>query len=400
MMHLIPPYITLFFVYGIIPPYLSILVSGLGYNTSLVGVLLAVSEGAGICGPFFFGHAADKSGKYKGGLVLAYALTAAGAVPLALLVHPALSALSIALLALGYRSALPLMESLATLGTEGKGSYGKIRMTGSISFISFLLFLQWVPVLRPDTPANISLWIVVTAALAALAALFIPAKLANAGPRRGKTPGEEAPAGGRREIWTPAFVLGFAMIFLSRLAMTPVNSFLSLYLVDYLRWDAVALMWALASAGEIPLMYASGRLIRRFGVMPILALTTAAVGVRLLLYVLFPGKAGVIAAQLLHSLCYGLFHPAAVSFIADRVPPRHRAYGMSLYLSLGLGLPTFIGNFIGGFIADRGGYPLLFGSFSVFAALGLALYPVHLAREKQKPARNPPPGSAGPGGRP
>ena len=29
-MYLIPPYIALFFVYGIIPPYLSILVSGLG----------------------------------------------------------------------------------------------------------------------------------------------------------------------------------------------------------------------------------------------------------------------------------------------------------------------------------------------------------------------------------
>ncbi|MDR1506495.1 MAG: MFS transporter, partial [Treponema sp.] len=363
-MHLIPPYIALFFLYGIIPPYLSILVSGLGYNTSLVGILLAISEGAGICGPFLFGHAADKSGKYKGGMILAYALTAAGAVPLALLVHPVLSALFIALLALGYRSALPLMESLATLSIGGKGSYGKIRMTGSISFISFLLFLQWVPVLRPDTPVNISLWIVITAALAVFTVLFLPSRLTSAGPRQGKTPEEKAPAYRRREIWTPAFILGFAMIFLSRLAMTPINSFLSLYLVNYLRWDAVALMWALASVGEIPFMYASSRLIRRFGVMPILALTTAAVGVRLLLYVLFPTKAGVIAAQLLHTLCYGLFHPAAVSFIADRVPPQHRAYGMTLYLSLGLGLPTFIGSFIGGFIVDHGGYPLLFGSFS------------------------------------
>ena len=65
-MYLIPPYIALFFVYGIIPPYLSILVSGLGYNTSLVGILLAISEGAGICGPFIFGNMVDKSGKYKG----------------------------------------------------------------------------------------------------------------------------------------------------------------------------------------------------------------------------------------------------------------------------------------------------------------------------------------------
>jgi PPP family 3-phenylpropionic acid transporter len=382
-MYLIPSYITLFFVYGIVPPYLSILVSGLGYNTSLVGVLLAIFEGAGICGPFIFGHAADKSGKYKDKVILAYALTAAGAVPLSLVVHPVLSAVFIALLALGFRSTLPLMESLATLSPDGKRNYGKIRMSGSISFISLMLFLQWIPVLRPNTPINISLWIVIAVISASFTILALPSKYTNSGPRHGETPGKDASAGERREIWTPAFILGFMMIFLSRLAMTPINSFLSLYLVNYLHWDAVGMVWALASVVEIPFLYVSNRLIRRFGAMPILAFTTAAVGIRLLLYVLFPSKAGVIAAQLLHSLCYGLFHPAAISFIADRVPPRHRAYGITLYLSLGLGLPTFIGNFIGGFIADHGGYPLLFGSFSVFAVLGLALYPVHLMREKR-----------------
>jgi PPP family 3-phenylpropionic acid transporter len=387
-MYLIPAYVTLFFVYGIIPPYLPILVSKLGYNTSLVGVLLAIFEGAGICGPFIFGHAADRSGKYKDKVILAYVLTAAGAVPLALLVHPVLSAVFIALLALGFRSALPLMESLATLGPDGKKNYGKIRMSGSISFICLMLFLQWIPVLRPDTPINISRWIVIATATALLVLLALPSRYTSIGSRHGEipekdVPAKNAPVAGRREIWTPVFIFGFVTIFLSRLAMTPINSFLSLYLVDYLQWDAVGMVWALASVVEIPFLYVSDRLIRRFGAMPILAFTAAAVGIRLLLYVIFPSKAGVIVAQLLHSLCYGLFHPAGIAFIADHVPPRHRAYGMTLYLSLGLGLPTFIGNFIGGFIADHGGYPLLFGSFSVFAALGLALYPVHLMREKR-----------------
>jgi PPP family 3-phenylpropionic acid transporter len=276
------------------------------------------------------------------------------------------------------------MESLATLGPDGKRNYGKIRMSGSISFIGLMLFLQWIPVLRPDTPINISLWIVITAAAASLVLLALPSRYTSIGPRCGETPGKDALAVRRREIWTPVFILGFAMIFLSRLAMTPINSFLSLYLVDYLHWDAVGIVWALASVVEIPFLYLSDRLIRRFGTMPILAFTTVAVGIRLLVYVIFPSKAGVIAAQLLHSLCYGLFHPTGIAFIADHVPPHHRAYGMTLYLSLGLGLPTFIGNLIGGFIADHGGYPLLFGSFSVFAVLGIALYPVHLTREKKR----------------
>jgi dipeptide/tripeptide permease len=43
-----------------------------------------------------------------------------------------------------------------------------------------------------------------------------------------------------------------------------------------------------------------------------------------------------------------------------------------------------MGNFAGGFIAERGGYPLLFASFSVFALLGLAVYPLCLKRIKKE----------------
>jgi PPP family 3-phenylpropionic acid transporter len=379
-MYLIPAYITLFFIYGIIPPYLSILLSGLGYSTSVVGILLAVSEGAGIAGPFLFGHFADKTGKYKPGIILSYLLTAAGAIPLALFVHPVVSALFIALLAFGFRAALPLVESMATLNLGREGNYGRLRMTGSISFICFLFFLQWIPVLKPETPFNIAAWIVLSVAAAAIAVLVLPSRYSSFSSRQNEAPkgmsAAKEDSAARRKIWTPVFTLGFFMIFLSRLAMTPINSFLSLYLVDYIHWDAVGFMWALASVMEIPFMFISYRLIRRFKTLPLLALTSAAVAIRLALYVIFPFKAGVIAAQLLHSLCYGLFHPVAVTFISENVAPEQRAYGMTLYISLGLGLPTLIGSFIGGFIVDHVGYSFLFGSFTVFAILGTALLPI------------------------
>jgi PPP family 3-phenylpropionic acid transporter len=47
---------------------------------------------------------------------------------------------------------------------------------------------------------------------------------------------------------------------------------------------------------------------------------------------------------------------------------------MSLYLSLGTGLPTLVGNILGGYIIDHGGYRVLFGSFIVFPVLALGLY--------------------------
>jgi PPP family 3-phenylpropionic acid transporter len=101
---------------------------------------------------------------------------------------------------------------------------------------------------------------------------------------------------------------------------------------------------------------------------------SGAITIRLLLYALFPTPAGIIAAQCMHSLCYGLFHPAAITFISSCVPPERRALGMSLYLSLGTGLPNLIGNIAGGFIIENLGYHALFGLFALFPVIAIIFY--------------------------
>jgi PPP family 3-phenylpropionic acid transporter len=365
----VPLFIT-FIVYAVLTPYLPLLLRGLGYSPTVLGVLLGIFEGAGIAGPFIFGHFADRMGRYKPGLVIAHLMVLLAAFPLALCARPALTALLLVIIAVGFRSILPLLEAVTTLSLGKDGDYGRIRTAGSVSFILMVLFLQKTPVLRPDTPLTISFWISLTMAAALIAVLGIPARYTNTGRRFGGAAGN--PQGGR--IWSPLLILGLGVIFLSRLAMAAVNGFFSLFLVEYVRWDALGYMWALAAAAEIPFMYLSRRFINRFGALPLLALGSAAVILRLGAYALFPVKGGVIAGQLLHSLCYGVFHPAAVAFISSSVPPERRALGMSLYLSLGTGVPTFIGNILGGWIIDHWGYRALFGGFIVFPVMSLGLY--------------------------
>lgn len=108
--------------------------------------------------------------------------------------------------------------------------------------------------------------------------------------------------------------------------------------------------------------------------MGAIAIASAAVGLRLSVYALFPSPAGVIAGQLFHALAYGLFQPAAVAFVALCSPPERRARGMAAFMSLGVGLPSFIGSSIGGFVIQSFSYRALFGSFVVFALASLALY--------------------------
>ena len=357
-------------VYAAITPFLSILVRSLGYSPFWVGVLLGVFEGAGIAGPFVFGYWADRIGNYRWPLIVANALPALAVLPLALFVHPVLSAVLLALLALGFRSTTSLLDAVTTIRLGNTGNYGRIRVSGSISFIVFVLFLQWTPVRRPDSAGNIAFWIAVISAVSVIPVALLPRRtLDGSGSRR-----KSGPSGSGPFFLSVYFVTGFLLIFLCRLSMAAVYTYFPLYLTEALRWDVVGLMFALASAAEVPCMFISARLLRRFGALPLLALAAGGITVRLLIWALFPFKVPIIAAQLLHSLCFGIYHPAAVYFIASTFPPEKRGVGMSIYLALGSGLPSLIGNMAGGALAEAAGYRPLFAVYASFTGLAVLCY--------------------------
>ncbi|MDR2181879.1 MAG: MFS transporter, partial [Treponema sp.] len=318
---------------------------------------------------FVFGHFADRRGWYKRLIIATFFISIAAVIPLALFVHPAASVITIALLAFAFRSTTPLLDALTTITIGTGGNYGRIRAAGSASYIVLVLVLQWIPVMKPDRAFNIAFWIALTSALSIAPAFLLPAARGTA--RQPKSAGKKP-----RRIWTAPFIMGFLMIFLSRLGITPVYSFFSLFLVEEMNWNAVGALNALAAASEVPCMFVSGRLIRRFGPLPLLAAAAAGIALRMAVYAFLPFRGAIIAAQCLHSLCFGIFHPAAVAFITSSVPPEQRALGMSLYLSLGTGLPMLLGNLLGGFMLENAGYPALFAVFIVFALAALGIYAV------------------------
>jgi len=84
----IPAFLLSSAIFAVIGPYLPIMLRSLGYSTILIGIMLAIFEGAGIAGPIVFGHWADRSGKYRLLLLVSCIVPAALAFPLALFVHP------------------------------------------------------------------------------------------------------------------------------------------------------------------------------------------------------------------------------------------------------------------------------------------------------------------------
>jgi PPP family 3-phenylpropionic acid transporter len=372
--YLAPAYFFIFAIFSVISPFLSIMVRGLGYSPPLVGILLAVFEAAGIAGPFILGGLADYLGRYKPGLYITIILMVIAGIPLALIRHPLASAFFLCLMAIGYRSCPGLMDAITTIIIGKNGNYGKIRSVGSIGFVIVVLILQWLPLLPRKTPLNIAIWLTIISAVTFIPICMIPSRYTETGLHPGRRRFKAGYRGTASRLWTPLLVLGIILIALSRFAMTPVNGFFYLYLVEAIQWDAAALMSAIAAASEVALIFFSGAIIRRFGSLRVLVFSSLIVTLRLLVYAFLPYRPSIALAQVLHAFCYGLFHPGAVAFISKCVPPERRALGMSLYISLGSGLPALFGNFIGGFIIEQLGYPALFVFFSLFPVLTLPVY--------------------------
>jgi len=367
----IPSYALAFAVFAVITPYLSIMVRDLGYSHFLVGILLGIFEGAAIAGPFVFGFWADKTCNYRPAIIVSCLLPVLVAIPLVRFIHPALSAIFLAVLAFGFRSTSSLLDSITTIQIGKSGDYGKIRTCGSISFIIFTLFLQWSPFLKPNSAKNIAFWIVVTSLAATIYMFFLPNSLLTFNKQEHKEIDDNEKNISLLSIY---FIGGFAIIFLCRFAMSSVYTYLPLYLTETLHWNAVGIMFALSSASEVPFMFISVKLIRRFGALPLLALSAAGITVRLLLWAIFPYKPVIIAAQLLHSLCFGIYHPAAVQFIAEVFPAKKRGIGMPVYLALGSGLPALLGNITGGMIVESIGYRPLFAIYAGVAAVSIIIF--------------------------
>jgi PPP family 3-phenylpropionic acid transporter len=367
----IPSYVMSFIAFAVVTPYLSIMVRDLGYSPVWVGILLGIFEGSAIAGPFVFGYWADKTGNFRPAIIVTCIIPALVVIPIVRWIHPIISAVLLAAMAFSFRSTTSLMDAITTIQIGKSGDYGKIRAWGSISFIVFSLFLQWTPFLKPNNAENIAFLIAVTSLAIIIPILFLPRFSLTSIEQR-----IEKNDDGRKGIplFSIYFIGGFAIIFICRFAMSSVYTFLPLYLTEALQWNAVGLMFALSSASEVPFMFLSVTLLRRFGALPLLALSAGGITLRLLLWALFPYKSVIIAAQLLHSVCFGIYHPAAVQFISSTFPDEKRGVGISVYLALGSGLPALLGNMIGGVIVQTIGYRPLFAIFAGTAAAAVLLF--------------------------
>lgn len=327
-----------------------------------------------------------------------------------------LTAVAMALFAGFYKYAIPLTDSLITqsLG-EHQERYGMIRVTGTIGFIVMSLIMQRFVHLDSIRWWEMGLWYSVPGLVLAVLVFGKMMQDGRAGGAKGtegrtertegtalrdsdvhKTAGTalreaNAPEADEKEgrvktegttltitllsSFGPEFYLMLFVMFMQYLGMVPANQFLSIYATEKIGADISGLLWAINSIFELPFMFLSGWFIRKFGDRKIIVVCTFAVSIRLLIYAFIPSVAGCILGQCFHSLTFGLFFPACVSYCTRKSGFHKSARILSFSLLNGVtGLPVVIGSSVGGVIIDRLGYRMLFILFSLVPAIACSVY--------------------------
>ena len=300
-------YFALFTVYGVASPYLQILLRNLGYGPAAIGLYLSLFEIVGILGPLAVARAADAARRRKGALAFSAGLVLVSLPGLAFRLPAWVTALALAVFALGLKSLVPVMDSegMAFAQASGrKSAYGRLRVMGSMGFMTAALGLQALPAFAGGPPWVIALALAATAVffLCTLPFLGRPGAEGSRTPAAGSdAPGHEAgaaaaaPHAAAARRFDPVFALGLVIIALGRFAIAPISSFISIWASEELHFASVGAVWAIAAAAEIPLMLLASSIIPRTGAMGAIAVSSAALVVRLAIYAFFPSAAGLVA---------------------------------------------------------------------------------------------------------
>jgi PPP family 3-phenylpropionic acid transporter len=364
-------YFAYFAHLGAYVAYFALWLQARGHSPAVIASVLAVPALLRIAAPAFWGWLADRIAARmpRGVPSLVALLCALAAASFAMLGQAAdLNAVFawIALTALFTSGVLPLVDAtaLAALGADS-GSYGPVRLWGSLGFIASVMaagaWLERAPV---------------TVVLPLVAALMLSAALAAlALPRNAAVSAHEHSRGALQVLREPRVAAFFAACFCMTVAHGALYAFYSNYLVAAgYSTSTVGALWTLGVLAEIGVFLWLPAVLRRYSLRAILLASFFAAGVRFLAI----GSAVevlivLVLAQLLHGLTFGSYHAAAVASVHRLFGGALAMRGQALYASLSYGLGGAAGMLLSGWAWEAFGPQVTFASSAAFGVLGALL---------------------------
>lgn len=157
-------------------------------------------------------------------------------------------------------------------------------------------------------------------------------------------------------------------VFISGAGLSVVTNFLFLYMEEMKAAKSImGLALAVATVSELPVLFYSGRMLRRLGPGGLLMISLGAFVIRAYGYSVSTTEWHVLIFQLLHGLTFSTMWVAGVSFAAEIAPEGLGATAQGLFSSTVSGFGGITGSIVGGFLLDQ------FGGSGMFFGVGTAV---------------------------
>ena len=325
-------------------PYLVLYYGELSLTGSQIGVLTAISPLVVLVSAPLLTGIADSTHRHR--LMLALTLVCVIFIVLALSAVSTFAMLLMLIILFAFFMAPvnPLADS-ATMFMLGdrKDMYGRVRLGGTIGF-GIASLIAGMVIQRAGLNSSFFMF----ALLIFITMLFgLKLRFPEIEKKVSVTKGIKSLLARPRWVWF------FAMVFIGGLSLAIVNTYLFLYM-DELGASKTLMGFSMlvATISEVPLLFFSNRLIRRFGPLGLLVLALFVSGLRLLLYSVVHYPTGIVVIQCLQGLTFPLVWVAGVAYSNDHAPVGLNATAQGLFGSMLMGFGAAAGNFLGGLLID------------------------------------------------
>ncbi|MDT8997790.1 MFS transporter [Paucibacter sp. APW11] len=355
---------------GAFNPYAPLWYKELGLPVFAIGVLVSLQSWTRLFAPYLWGALADRSGQRV--QLIRWASLACLISACGFLLPPSFATLAVSAFLMFFFNAavVPLTETVvaAQLITQSGGMdarrYGRVRVWGSIGFLSTVLLGGWW--FQHAGMGSFAWTILALLALLLWSALRLPVQPVQAHHAHEPAPPILAVLRRREVQWF------FAGVFLTVLAHSALYVFFSLYL-DGLGYSKpmVGVLWGVGVIVEIAWFAFQGRLLERARPHAWLLLAAVLAALRFAVTAAFGGwLALLILAQCLHAITFAAQHTVCIALVTRYFPGRLRGRGQALYSVLGYGCSGVLGGVAGASLASHWGYAATFWAASVVALLG------------------------------
>lgn len=359
-------YFIYFGVLGVFLPYFNLYCYRIGFNGWQIGTLSALRSVVMVLFPLLWGSLADRLNLRKPIYILCNVASTIIWAGFLFTTEFNLMLLIMVCYGIFHAPIISLLEAFTMDVLRGeKKSYGRLRVWGSVSFITVVLILG-----KLIESVSIEIVVVLILGGSSLLALISP----SVPPMAARRPGGLLGVSQTRFISTKV-ILFLACAFLMLVSHGAYYGFFSIHLENMGYSSAfIGAAWALASCAEILVMIQSERIFRRLSLERVLIFSFVVATIRWSVLYFAESSLMILLSQGLHAVTYGCFHMASILYIDQLAPQASKTLGQAVNNALTYGLGLMVGFLLNGYLYEKLGSHPLFIISAVIAAAGAVIF--------------------------